>query len=407
MFDTCIILAGGRGTHLRPLTDELPKPMVEVNGQPFIMYIIEHLRSHGVANIIILTGYRGESFYDVWKHYESMPSFNLTLLRTPEKYETSQRIKEAKSYIQGNVLICYGDVYSDIDITTYYNFFLQQNYGVTVSVSAISRHVSGNQGSRYSFITPADITYKDIGYLALHANSLNTLVDESPALKVEDIIRDNSKDHKIYSDRWAYCSLTDINSLREFEQQLTQRATIFIDRDGVLTTSNSKGKYLESLEDLHIISESIEAIKSASRMIEKIVIVTNQPWIGLDPEKMNTHDQIQGQIMSYISTLGIKVSSKTCAHKIEERCFCRKPKPGMILEHIMDYPTLRRKVLIIGDSIHDAQLSRGLGDISFIGVDYKRNPLTKARLADALAPKICADHWYYGLCGLPHGRFDT
>lgn len=54
------ILAGGLGTRLRPLTNDLPKPMVEVDGKPFIFYQLKLLSSLGIRKIVISTGYLGE-----------------------------------------------------------------------------------------------------------------------------------------------------------------------------------------------------------------------------------------------------------------------------------------------------------------------------------------------------------
>lgn len=64
-----IILAGGRGERLRPITDTIPKPMVEVNGRPFISYLVEVLGSNGVTDIVLSVGYLREKF----KYFERSP----------------------------------------------------------------------------------------------------------------------------------------------------------------------------------------------------------------------------------------------------------------------------------------------------------------------------------------------
>jgi NDP-sugar pyrophosphorylase family protein len=53
-------IAGGRGERLRPLTDNRPKPMVEINGKPIIGYQVEWMRSEGVTDVVFLCGYKGE-----------------------------------------------------------------------------------------------------------------------------------------------------------------------------------------------------------------------------------------------------------------------------------------------------------------------------------------------------------
>ena len=55
-----VILCGGKGTRLGKLTKNLPKPMVNVSGKPFLEHLIIQLKKNGVKNIILLIGYKGE-----------------------------------------------------------------------------------------------------------------------------------------------------------------------------------------------------------------------------------------------------------------------------------------------------------------------------------------------------------
>ena len=53
-----VLLAAGRGTRMRELTNELPKPMIAVRGKPILQHIIEGLRAAGVTQFLIIVGYR-------------------------------------------------------------------------------------------------------------------------------------------------------------------------------------------------------------------------------------------------------------------------------------------------------------------------------------------------------------
>ena len=55
-----VILAGGLGTRLRPLTEDIPKPMLPISGKPILGHVIDHLKSHGITEIIITAGYKKE-----------------------------------------------------------------------------------------------------------------------------------------------------------------------------------------------------------------------------------------------------------------------------------------------------------------------------------------------------------
>ncbi len=55
---SAIILCGGKGMRLRPLTEDMPKSLIEINGKPILYYIISHLLKYGVNKIIIASGYK-------------------------------------------------------------------------------------------------------------------------------------------------------------------------------------------------------------------------------------------------------------------------------------------------------------------------------------------------------------
>jgi D-glycero-alpha-D-manno-heptose 1-phosphate guanylyltransferase len=66
MTDTCVILAGGLGTRLRGVVDNIPKVMAPVNGRPFLEYQMEHLYRQGIRTFVLATGYKHE---DVYNHF--------------------------------------------------------------------------------------------------------------------------------------------------------------------------------------------------------------------------------------------------------------------------------------------------------------------------------------------------
>jgi len=69
-----LILAGGRGERLRPLTDNIPKPMAPLNGRPVLEYQVEWLRDGGVTEVVFLVGYRWQSVRD---HFQDGQAFGI------------------------------------------------------------------------------------------------------------------------------------------------------------------------------------------------------------------------------------------------------------------------------------------------------------------------------------------
>ena len=70
-----LILAGGKGERLRPLTDTIPKPMVPICGKPILEHQVNWLKSGGVTDVIFLGGYRWEAIKD---HFGDGNDFGIT-----------------------------------------------------------------------------------------------------------------------------------------------------------------------------------------------------------------------------------------------------------------------------------------------------------------------------------------
>ena len=63
------IFCGGLGIRIRHITNKIPKPMVPVNGIPFLEHLICQLRENGIKEIILMTGYLGENIYEYFKNF--------------------------------------------------------------------------------------------------------------------------------------------------------------------------------------------------------------------------------------------------------------------------------------------------------------------------------------------------
>ena len=111
-----IILAGGRGKRLRPITDKIPKPLIPINKKPLIEWTIKYLKKYGITEIIISSGYKSNL---IEKFLKKKKNFGCEIIFSNEKIPlgTGGAIKRALRYIdEESFLVLNGDVVTNIDL---------------------------------------------------------------------------------------------------------------------------------------------------------------------------------------------------------------------------------------------------------------------------------------------------
>src|ERR1700727_638136 len=111
-----LILAGGEGTRLRPLTSTIPKPVVPLVDRPFIAFMIEWLRSHGIEDVIMSCGFLATSVRNVLGDGSAF-GIRLRFVEEPDPRGTAGALKFAESMLDERFLLLNGDVLTDIDLT--------------------------------------------------------------------------------------------------------------------------------------------------------------------------------------------------------------------------------------------------------------------------------------------------
>ncbi|EDF8547993.1 NTP transferase domain-containing protein [Campylobacter coli] len=109
-----IVLAGGLGTRLRSVVQDLPKPMAPINGKPFLAFVLEHLKKQGITEIILSVSYKYELIQEYFKdEFEGMKiHYNIE----KELLGTGGAIKDALKLVKNEVYVVNGDTFFDIDL---------------------------------------------------------------------------------------------------------------------------------------------------------------------------------------------------------------------------------------------------------------------------------------------------
>ena len=121
-----IILAGGLGTRLRPLTNDTPKPLLPVQGRPIMEHAILNFKKHGIDDIILSVGYLSEKIKNYFGNGEKF-GVNLSYFVETEPLGTGGAIKAAATGIDEPIFITWGDNLMDVNYTELLETFLKYN----------------------------------------------------------------------------------------------------------------------------------------------------------------------------------------------------------------------------------------------------------------------------------------
>jgi len=118
-----VILAGGLATRLRPITEKIPKALIEINGIPFIDYQLNYLKKQGITNVVLCTGFLTEQIVD-YVGNGSRYGLKVVYSNDGEKLlGTGGAIKNAARYLDDDFFILYGDSFLPVQFNPIYNKF--------------------------------------------------------------------------------------------------------------------------------------------------------------------------------------------------------------------------------------------------------------------------------------------
>ncbi|MFH2061244.1 MAG: sugar phosphate nucleotidyltransferase [Pseudomonadota bacterium] len=126
-----LILCGGKGKRLRPLTENIPKPLAKIKKKTILGHIIEHIITYGIKDLIFATGYQSEKVKEYLE--TSCHDCNYSIIDSGD-VDIVQRIKDAVPYITGDLILLYGDTLSDVDINDLIKFHHSHSGKATMTV---------------------------------------------------------------------------------------------------------------------------------------------------------------------------------------------------------------------------------------------------------------------------------
>lgn len=109
-----VVLAGGLGTRMRPVTETIPKPMIAVGSKPFLQHQLELLKRNGIDRVVLLVAYLGEQIEQYFGNGGSL-QMEISYSYEPTLLGTGGALRHAHAALEGAFLLLNGDTFLDID----------------------------------------------------------------------------------------------------------------------------------------------------------------------------------------------------------------------------------------------------------------------------------------------------
>lgn len=366
-----VILAGGRGTRLLPLTKDLPKPMIEFQGKPFLEYLIELLKEQGVQRVLFLLGYLPEKITEYFGDGSDW-GLRIDYQVSDVDDETGMRIKLAAERIDERFLLLYCDNYWPLPLRDMEERFeaSQADALVTVYGNKDNYTKSNLRIGADGFIECYDKTHSasglqgvDIGFLILKKSVLKLIPDGNvsfeknvyPQLIAHRRIVGYQTDHRYYS-------VGDHRRLSLTDEFFSPKKFVLLDRDGVLNRKAPKADYVKIWGEFEWLPEAKKGLALLKSKGYKIALITNQAGIARGMMSEGDLDEIHSNMIKEARDAGGDIDAiYYCPHGWDDGCECRKPKPGMLFQAQKDYGLDLSKTLYIGDDPRDAEAGSAAG----------------------------------------------
>lgn len=136
MVKEAIVLAGGLGTRLRKVVKDVPKPMADINGKPFLEYLLTFLSKQGIEKVILSVGYK----YEVIKNYFGKFFLNIEILYSIETKPlgTGGGVKKSLSLVESDdIFIINGDTFFEVDLDMLFSFHKEKKAVLSIALKPL------------------------------------------------------------------------------------------------------------------------------------------------------------------------------------------------------------------------------------------------------------------------------
>ena len=360
---TAVILAGGTGSRLQPITATLPKPLVPAPKFPMIQMLLEQLDRHNFEKVFILIGYKCKFVREFLMSLHS--ELEIIIIETPVEMSPAERLIYSSQDFPESYMLMYCDNFiSDDDLTVHLNNARASTKNLTMLVEPREIGNVGFQNSKVVFLpeTRSQHTpYVELGYLIIRDSKFfHAMLQKSRSLHLTFEFFANSNNLEVNE---LNGDLTSISSLARYNALRKHRHTVLLDRDGILNAKMPVADYVKSWLDFQRNEDVWDTLESAS--LDKnidFLIITNQPGVARGMVASDFLEELHTSMSIEALKRGFNILAfYVCTHGWNDACECRKPLPGLIQQAISDFELKEKNVIFIGDEDRDLLAAKAGG----------------------------------------------
>lgn len=388
-----IIMAGGKGTRISEIANDIPKPMIPICGKPILEHQINCISRQGYKDITLVIGHLGHTIREYFNDGSDF-GVNINYIEETAPLGTAGALYYFKDIIHNDFMLINGDIIFDINIKKFYNYHNSKNALATLFthpnnhpydsgiIIAKSNGVITNwlhkeeKRDFYKNRVNAGIhlfspeildLFKNIKKVDLDRDILKPLISTGRLYVYDssEYVKDMGTPERYYSvSKDIKCGKVEAKNL------INKQKAVFLDRDG---TINKYKNFISDTEELELIDGVAEAIKKINQSGYLAIVITNQPVIARGECTIEKLEEIHNKLETLLGKEGAYLDAiYYCPHHPDKGfegeileykivCNCRKPKPGLIFDASKDFNIDVSNSYMVGDSIHDVNAGKAAG----------------------------------------------
>ncbi|MBI5779282.1 MAG: nucleotidyltransferase family protein [Planctomycetes bacterium] len=233
-----VILAGGLGTRLRPLTLTIPKPMVEIAGKPYLYYQLMYLKKYKITDILLCIGHLG---HQIKEYFGTGRKYGLNIRYSSENKPlgTGGGLKKARRLLQNSFILLYGDSFLPVNYSGLQAKFRAYGKSGLIAVydnkdnTKVKNNIALDAGraiTRYDKISPGrDLQYVESGVLVLKKKILGLFPKREKVSLEIDIFPRLIKQRQLkgYICKNRFYDIGTFTGIRNFRRFLAQNQALY------------------------------------------------------------------------------------------------------------------------------------------------------------------------------------